>query len=71
MNAVISKNRKAVLGIALALMLSVVAAFIIGAVAPTFASSFSANASEVVKGEKSAVSLVIEKTESGVGVLKK
>jgi hypothetical protein len=71
MNAVISKHRKAVFGIAATLMLSGGAAFTIGAVAPDFASSFSANASEIVTGEKSAVSLVIEKSESGVGVLKK
>lgn len=70
MNAVISKNRKAVFGIASALMLSGAAAFTIGAVAPDFSTSFSAHASEVVKGEKPAVSLVINSTESGVGVLK-
>lgn len=71
MNALIARNRKAVIGIAAALMLSGGAAFTIGAVAPDFASGFSANASEIVTGEKSAVSLVIETTESGVGVLKK
>jgi hypothetical protein len=67
MNAVIARNRKAAIGITFALMLSGGAAFTIGAVAPDFASSFSANASEVVTGEKS---LVIKTTESGVGVLK-
>lgn len=70
MNAVISKNRKAVFGIATALMLSGAAAFTIGAVAPDFSDAFSANASEIVKGEKPAVSLVIKTSESGVGVLK-
>lgn len=67
MNAFFASNRKAFSGIALAVMLSGGAAFAIGAVAPDFASSFSANASEVVTGEKS---LVIKTTESGVGVLK-
>lgn len=71
MNTVISRHRKAVLGIAATLMLSAGAAFTIGAVAPDFADNFSANASEVVKGEKSAVTLVIEKSESRVGVLSK
>ena len=70
MKSHIALNRKAFVGIATALMLSALAAFLIGAVAPDFADSFSANASEVVTGEKSAVSLVIENSESSVGVLK-
>lgn len=70
MNSVISRNRKAVSGIAASLMLAGAAAFTLGAVAPDFSSSFSANAAEVVTGEKTAVSLVIETSASGVGVLK-
>lgn len=69
MNTVISRNRKAVFGIAASLMLAGGAAFTIGAVAPDFANGFSANASEVVKGEKAPVSLVIEPSEAKVGIV--
>ena len=69
MNTLISRNRKAVAGIAATLMLSGAAAFTLGVVAPDFADHFSANASEVVTGEKPAVTLVIGTAESNLGVL--
>ena len=68
MNAV-SRNRKAVVGIAASLLFSAVLAFVIGVVAPGFTNSFSAHASEVVTGQQSPVQLVINSTSSGVGVL--
>lgn len=69
MNALISRNRKAVLGIAGSLMLASTAAFTLGAVAPDFSAHFSANATEVVTGETPAVSLMIDSAESSFGVL--
>lgn len=71
MTNAISRNRKAVLGIAASMLLAGGAAFTIGTVAPNFADSFAASASDVATGEKSAVTLVVEKAESGVGVLGK
>lgn len=62
-------NRKAIVGLTVALFGAALLAFIIGTVAPDFAKTFSAEASEVVTGQTPAVSIMIEQSKGGVGVL--
>jgi len=68
MNVFISQNRKALTGVASIFFLAGVLAFIAALANPAFVTAFSASASDVVTGQTSAVSVVVDSSSSEMGV---
>lgn len=68
MAALIVKNRTAFIGVAFIFLFAALLAATLAVANPALVSSFSANASEVVTGQASAVSVIIESSETSVGV---
>ena len=68
MAIIIAKNRTAITGVAAIFLFAAIIAAVIAVANPTFVSSFSANAAEVVTGQTSAVSVIVESNETAVGV---
>jgi hypothetical protein len=68
MATLIAKNRTALAGMAIIFLCAAILAVTLAVANPAFVSYFSANASEVVTGQTSAVSVIIASSETSVGV---